>query len=262
MPTIERNRSLWSEYDWSQRGEEWSLAWGGSEFQWRCSILPRIEAYLPAGSILEIGTGWGRWTHYLKNHCDRLMGVDLSENCIQYCRQRFAKDTHLSFYLNDGKSLAAIPDESIDFVFSFDSLVHAEAEVLRAYLMQLAGKLKPNGVGLIHHSNLGAYRFYYAIKRMIPKGTGLLWRMGLLDNDGLRAISMSANAFEDGARKAGLQCISQEIINWGSKRLIDCLSIFTLVGSKWARPNVIIENPCFMKEAEDIRTLSLRQGLG
>lgn len=260
MPTLERNRSLWSEYDWSQRGEEWSAAWGGSEFQWRWSILPRVQPFLPAGAILEIGTGWGRWTHYLKDECDQLTGVDLSENCIQYCRQRFANARHLSFHLNDdGQSLAMIPDESIDFVFSFDSLVHAEAEVLFAYLVQLASKLKPNGVGFIHHSNLGAYRLYYSLKRMIPKGAGLLWRMGLLDNDGLRAISMTANAFEGCARKAGLQCISQEIINWGSKRLIDCLSIFTPVDSKWARPNVVMENPRFMKEAEDIRNLS-RQG--
>ena len=36
-----------------------------------------------------------------------------------------------------------IQDKSIDFVFSFDSLVHAEAEVIEAYLNQLAMKLQP-----------------------------------------------------------------------------------------------------------------------
>lgn len=186
-----------------------------------------------------------------------MIGVDLSENCIQYCRQRFADQSQVSFHQNDGKSLAVIPDESIDFVFSFDSLVHAEADVLEAYLVQLATRLKPNGVGFIHHSNLGAYRFYYSMKRMIPKGRGLLWKMGLLDNDGLRAISMTADTFEGCARKVGLQCISQEIINWASKRLIDCLSIFTPIGSKWARPNMVVKNPHFMEEARDIRTRSL-----
>lgn len=159
-----------------------------------------------------------------------------------------------------------IPDQSIDFVFSFDSLVHAEADVFEAYIVQLADKLKPNGVGFIHHSNLGAYRFYYSMKRMIPRGRGLLWKMGLLDNDGLRAISMSADLFESCARRVGLQCIRQEIINWSSKRLIDCLSTFTPSGSKWARPNaanvpnVIVKNPDFMKEAEQIRTLSRLPG--
>jgi cyclopropane fatty-acyl-phospholipid synthase-like methyltransferase len=39
-----------------------------------------------------------------------------------------------------------------DFVFSFDSLVHVESDVIENYLTQLAKKLKPNGIGFIHHS--------------------------------------------------------------------------------------------------------------
>ncbi|MBR8827309.1 MAG: hypothetical protein DSM107014_05285 [Gomphosphaeria aponina SAG 52.96 = DSM 107014] len=48
-----------------------------------------------------------------------------------------------------------IPDDSIDLVFSNDSLVHAEADVIESYLAQLSLKLKVNGVGFIQHSNLG-----------------------------------------------------------------------------------------------------------
>jgi SAM-dependent methyltransferase len=256
MPTIERNLSLWADYDWKQQGEEWSSAWGGSEFQWHWSLLPRIDAYIPTATILELGTGCGRWTQFLKGYCERLVGVDLSQNCIQSCQQRFSADSHLTFYTNDGKSLAMIPDGSVDFVFSFDSLVHAEADVLEAYLGELARKLKPEGAGFIHHSNLGAYRYYYSMKNMIPRGGGLLQKIGLVDNDGLRAISMTADLFETCARRVGLQCISQEIINWSSKRLIDCFSVFTPVASKRARPNAVLKNPNFMKEAEYIRRLS------
>jgi hypothetical protein len=149
-----------------------------------------------------------------------------------------------------------VPDRSVDFVFSFDSLVHAEADVLQAYITQLSRKLKPDGVGFIHHSNLGAYRLYYSMKNMIPRGQGLLRRIGLLDNDGLRAKSMTAALFERYADVAGLQCISQEITDWSSKRLIDCLSTFTPVASVWARPNVVLRNPNFMDEARRIRRLS------
>ena len=35
-------------------------------------------------------------------------------------------------------------------------LVHLEKDAIAAYLTQIA-KLKPDGVGIIHHSNLGAY---------------------------------------------------------------------------------------------------------
>ena len=256
MPTIERNLSLWADYNWEQQGEEWSSAWGGSQFQWQWTLLPRIHAFIPAATILEIGPGFGRWANYLKDYCDQLIGVDLSENCIRSCQQRFLAYPHLSFHINDGKSLAKIPDGSVDFAFSFDSLVHADADVLEAYLTQLARKLRPDGVGFIHHSNLGAYRYYYSLKTLMPRVGGHLWRIGLLDNDGLRSISMTAGLFERYAKRVGLQCISQEIINWASRRLIDCFSIFTPVASKWARPNAILKNPSFMKEAEYIRRLS------
>lgn len=256
MPTIERNVALWENYDWANEGEEWSGAWGGSESQWRWSLLPRVRTFLPSRTILELGPGRGRWTHYLKDYCERLVGVDLSESCIQSCKARFAAHSQLDFHANDGKSLAMLPDQSVDFVFSFDSLVHAEADVIEAYITQLSAKLKPDGVGFIHHSNLGAYRTYYSMKSLVPRGTGLLFRLGLVDNDGLRGADMDAELFESYARQAGMQCIGQELINWASKRLIDCISIFTPAASKWARPNTILKNPDFMREAEYVRRLS------
>lgn len=256
MPSVERNITLWRDYDWGRQGEEWSSAWGGSGPQWQWSLLPRVRAFVPAATVLEIGTGHGRWTHYLKDLCGRLIGVDLSENCVRACARRFAAHPHTSFHHNEGKSLSMVADGSVDFVFSFDSLVHAEADVLKAYLAQLSRKLKPDGVGFIHHSNLGAYRRYYSFKNMLPRGKGLLARAGLLDNDGLRGADMSAELFEGYAREAGLQCIGQEVINWSSRRLIDSLSTFTPAGSARARPNVVLRNPDFMNEARRVRRLS------
>lgn len=261
MPSVERNISLWRDYDWRRRGEEWSSAWGGSRAQWHWSLLPRIRAFVPAATVLEIGTGHGRWTHYLKDLCDSFVGVDLSENCVRACERRFASHPRMSFHLTDGKSLAMVPDGSVDFVFSFDSLVHAEADVLEAYVSQLSRKLKPDGVGFIHHSNLGAYRLYYSMKNALPRGKGLLVRIGLLDNDGLRGLSMTAGLFERYARAAGLQCVGQEVVNWSSRRLIDTLSVFTPAGSAWARPNVVLRNPDFMNEARRARRLSGLYGL-
>ncbi|MGZ5434959.1 MAG: class I SAM-dependent methyltransferase [Pyrinomonadaceae bacterium] len=259
MPTLKDNLAIWSKYDWSSKGEEWSVAWGDSKSQWVECIRPRIERFLPVNTILEIGTGHGRWTAYLKNECDRLMGVDLSKNCIQSCQERFSDQPNLSFYLNDGTSLSMVPDDSVDFVFSFDSLVHAEADVIEAYLRQLQKKLKANAAGFIHHSNLGVYRFYYSLKRMLPVGKGILRKHGILDNDGLRAISMSARRFEQIAESASLQCISQEMVNWGSRRLIDCLSLFTPAGSIHGNANKVSQNPNFMQEATRIRMNSLKE---
>jgi hypothetical protein len=70
MPTVEQNLQLWNSiYGWTQQGEEWSSAWGGSEAQWLGAIFPRIRAFIPTDSILEIAPGFGRWTNFLKRWC-------------------------------------------------------------------------------------------------------------------------------------------------------------------------------------------------
>jgi len=263
MPTIEENRRCWhGEYDWSQQGEEWSAAWGGSEAQWWGTLMPRIHAFVPCETILEIAPGFGRWTMYLKELCRKMTLVDLSERCITSCRQRFASSPHLQYFVNDGKSLAMIEDESMDFVFSFDSLVHAEAEVLETYVTQLARKLKPNGVAFIHHSNALRYRKYFAVTTRLPRGRRFLAEKRVILNDCARALNMSAALFEQYCVKAGVQCISQEIINWYDPALIDCISIFTGKDSEWARPNRIVENRSFVQEARNwarVTPLYMRQ---
>jgi 2-polyprenyl-3-methyl-5-hydroxy-6-metoxy-1,4-benzoquinol methylase len=253
MPVTEWNLNVWNDnYDWSQQGEEWSETWGGSEAQWFAVIYPRIHTYLPAGSILEIAPGFGRWTSYLRHCCEQLTIVDLAPQCIEACKQRFSKDSHITYHVNDGSSLAMVPDKSIDFVFSFDSLVHVESDVIETYLAQLAKKLKPNGIGFIHHSNIGEYpaSAFSPSKRMPEQIKKFLKQKGYYDNSHMRAFSMTASRFENLCQKTGLQCTSQEIVNWGTKRLIDCLSVFTLSGSDRSRVNRVVRNPDFMAEAD------------
>ena len=157
MPSIKDNLSSWGgSYDWPQQGDEWSVSWGNVETQWHATLLPRIRHFVPAGRILEIAPGYGRWSHFLISCSDQYIGVDLNSNCISACQKRFANAKNATFYVNDGKSLAMVEDGSVDFAFSFDSLVHAEIDVIEAYCHELSRKLSPNGVAFIHHSNLGA----------------------------------------------------------------------------------------------------------
>jgi hypothetical protein len=151
-----------------------------------------------------------------------------------------------------------IQDKSIDFVFSFDSLVHAEAAVIEAYLNQLAIKLQPNGIGFIHHSNLGKYQQAFSLIDKIPSELRelVINRTFFASTHG-RAGSMTAELFKHYCDQAGLHCISQELVNWGTADLlIDCFSVFTPKDSTWVRLNNVIENRDFMKEAGFIKQLS------
>lgn len=247
MPTIEQNLEAWERtQDWSNEGNEWSQTWGGPEPQWFASIYPRIHSFLPTGTILEIAPGFGRWTQFLKGHCQNLTVVDLTAACIEGCQKRFQAESHITYHVNDGKSLAMIPDGSIDFVFSFDSLVHVEADVIEAYVKQLGTKLSTNGTGFIHHSNLGS--FVNSETKQLP-----------FENPHWRAESMAASMFVEFCEAANLKSINQELVNWGQDdedRLTDCISVFTRKGSTWDRENVLISNGKFMAEARYINRMS------
>ena len=66
MPSIDWNRRKWDvNYHWNADGDMWSRGYGGPAMQWRLSLLPRILPFVPAGSILEIAPGFGRWTQFL-----------------------------------------------------------------------------------------------------------------------------------------------------------------------------------------------------
>jgi 2-polyprenyl-3-methyl-5-hydroxy-6-metoxy-1,4-benzoquinol methylase len=258
MPSIRENLQMWSaKYEWEKEGEEWSRTWGGSEAQWFGTVFPRIHSFIPTATILEIAPGFGRWTHYLKDYCNKLIVVDLSEGCIEACQQRFAYDSHIFYHVNDGKSLEMIADNSIDFVFSFDSLVHAESDVIQSYIKQLSRKLKANGVGFIHHSNIGAYKEVFSLSKKLPFYLrNALIKSGFIDLTHWRAFTMTARIFEGYCEESDLICIGQELINWRTRRLIDCFSLFTKRTSVWARPNEIVKNPYFMKEASLTKKLS------
>jgi hypothetical protein len=239
-------------YDWKDAGEEWSEAWGSSAAQWHGAIFPRIRDCLPTGTILEIAPGFGRWTDYLKDYCERLWIVDRVEECIEACRRRFAGDSRLSYYVNDGRSLAMLPDNSVDFVFSFDSFVHPDREIVEAYLRELGTKLKTGGKGFIHHSNFGEY--VNTRRERIPEGLAKpLIKAKILDWAHHRNPSMSADLFRDLCEQHGLHCISQELVNWRGRRLIDCLTLFVRSDSARQEPTRIIRNPKFVREAARIR---------
>ncbi|MFL5625750.1 MAG: class I SAM-dependent methyltransferase [Ktedonobacteraceae bacterium] len=255
MPTIEQNLQVWGKsYDRSQQGDEWSSSWGQTELLWWGTLFPRIQAFVPTDTILEIAPGFGRLTQYLKDLCTNLMVVDIAERCIEACKQRFSSSSHITYYTNNGKTLDMIPDQSVDYVFSFDSLVHAEADVIEVYLSQLARILKPDGIGFIHHSNAGAY--FIPLDKCLPPPLKEFAMKKLRRH--WRAESMTARLFEQYCEQAGLQCIAQELINWEIKYPfpIDCFSLFTQKDSVWTRPNKVFRNMDFRHEALYLGKLS------
>lgn len=236
-----------TDYEWIAAGEEWSEPWGGSEAQWFGSILPRIHAALPAETILEIGSGFGRWSEYLRRHCNQLHLVDPDRQCMEACQRRFAADAKVKYHQNQGDSLDTIADGSVDFIFSFDSLVHVRRQTIDTYLSQFGAKLKPEGLAFIHHSNLGeqaASLLRRARKRKVRAA------------DHQRDPEMTAKMFRELAERHALKVVTQEQVNWRGRRLIDCFSIVAPQASRWEPGTRPLRNRDFMLEAQLIQRVA------
>ncbi len=250
MPTREENKANWTQFDWNQGGDDWSVGWGSSRALWFGSILPRIHFLLPAKHLLEIAPGYGRVTAWLLEHCERYTGVDITPRCIEACRERFGQRADATFVLNDGASLEAVADGSVDTALSWDSLVHADPGVLEAYAHALARKLVPGGRAFLHHSNLGA---------LVDPASGRLAH----PNPHWRDERMSAALMRRFAAEAGLALDAQELVQWGTGVHNDCFTwLRRPAPGEPAGAGEVLEHPAFGSEMAHCRWLFLYPGRG
>jgi ubiquinone/menaquinone biosynthesis C-methylase UbiE len=143
-----RNREVWNTADWSHKGEKWTP----SE-EWKNALVTEVmRPLLPDDAVvLEIGPGAGRWSSVLQRYARHLILVDISERCLQICREQFAACSNVSYVLVDSPSLPGLEHESVDFVWSFDVFVHIAPADTARYLRELARVMRIGAVGVIHH---------------------------------------------------------------------------------------------------------------
>jgi ubiquinone/menaquinone biosynthesis C-methylase UbiE len=162
MPSIEWNLQVWDrDYPWIAHGEEWTQqaefcgvpyeAW--KESLARTFLIPYVN---PNSAVVEIGPGHGRWTKYIHSRIQSAHGVvhlvDISQSCLDYCRKKFI-GYFFQFHKTDGRTIpSAVRPGSVDFVWSFDTFVHIEEPEIRSYAKEFFRVLKPQGMGVIHHS--------------------------------------------------------------------------------------------------------------
>jgi SAM-dependent methyltransferase len=243
MGSLAENKAYYDNYDWTLTGEQWASRWRGTDVQWYGTILPRIHIFLPAPTILELGCGHGRLSRFLEPLCGRLVLVDMTKACIEGCRRLFRDKPSVDCLLGDGMSLAGIEDATVDFIFSFFSLVHADEATMRGYLLEVARALNSTGGAFVHHSNAGA------CLGGDPREDARL--------HDYRDAGVSAATIEARAEEVGLICRGQELFGWDTDQLpTDCFSVLVKPGSLWAKSNKIIHNRDFCSEVERLGQLA------
>lgn len=186
------------------------------EGQWKAHIAPRLGG-MDFTRILELAPGYGRNTERLRPRAKEMYLVDINDNCIDACRNRFVDgvgpDGHecrMHFHVNDGYSIPMVPSGVITLVYSWDAMVHFDRTVVERYVHEFARVLAPGGKGFVHHSNYGSF----------APNPDSNW----LDNPGWRS-TMTRELFAKFCADAKLRIVKQDLIDWGVPKL-DCISLF------------------------------------
>ena len=191
--SIEQNIHRWNErHLWPKDGDEWdgqARACHVSYTKWKNSLAQHlITPYATGKTVLEIAPGHGRWTEYIVAVSSKIILADLSPNCIDHCKKRFARFDNMEYYITDGKSLPSNLNGSVDFVFSFDSFVHMDSTTIYLYLKEISRVMKHGGKAIIHHANRKHVRLSFL--RRYGRGGKMVYRLiseGLrIDGDGWR----------------------------------------------------------------------------
>ncbi len=151
--TREENARIWDAYDWSGGGEEWTRHAehrGLDPTRWKRRLIDEVMKPHVSGVVLEIGPGAGRWSVELVELARELVVADISETCLQECRQRLGE--RVRFHLITDGSLSFLDNDSVDSVWSYDVFVHINPADIETYLTEIARVLVPGGVAVIHHS--------------------------------------------------------------------------------------------------------------
>lgn len=152
LNTPEHMRQVWTEWDWSQGGEEWNLG-----VDWRRSVIE--DLMLPHTGTdpvtVEIGPGGGRWSTELQALSSKLILVDLTELSMELCREKLAGADNVEYRITDGSHLPDVADESVDFIWSFDVFVHISPDDQQGYMSEFARVMKPGAKAVIHHAGQG-----------------------------------------------------------------------------------------------------------
>jgi demethylmenaquinone methyltransferase/2-methoxy-6-polyprenyl-1,4-benzoquinol methylase len=101
-----------------------------------------LEAFAPAGDVLELACGPGTWTGQLLPHARNVTAIDASPEMLQIARER-VQDPRVSFVNADVFHWR--PDRRYDVVFFGFWLSHVPPERFRGFWELVRESLKPGG---------------------------------------------------------------------------------------------------------------------
>ena len=133
-----------------------------SEF--KDNLRESLEEQLPTWfksnlTIINLGSFTGKWTGHLIPYAKQIICVDIIDDGFWYVQERYKhEDCEFKFYLTQGDELEHIESNSIDFIFSADSLTRTPKNILQKYFIEFSRVTKRSSLLYIHLSTPDDYK--------------------------------------------------------------------------------------------------------
>jgi len=186
-------------YDSAEKGME--IFWDSNTVFYRC--FEQLDCL----NIVELACGHGR--HVLKylDKANKVTLVDINQKNIEFCKNRFSKETKIQYIVNTGNNFNGIEPNSQTAIFTYAAMVHFEMLDVISYVKDANRILVNGGKILFHHSN-AAYSPELGWNK--PHGRNF----------------MSADIFAYIALRHGFIVLSQDIFSYHHGHAeSDCLSL-------------------------------------
>jgi SAM-dependent methyltransferase len=166
VDAVDALRLAWSRYpeEWktdpalSMGAETLGEEWGGPEFADR--VVELVGSYLGAEvDVLELGCGGGKFSRRLAPRCRSLLCSDISPRMIDHTRSTLSAqglDGNVDYLVLNGVDFSGVPDQSADFIFSYDVQLHLPPENVFSYMHDARRVLRDRGVFMLHQVNLAS----------------------------------------------------------------------------------------------------------
>jgi SAM-dependent methyltransferase len=160
-----------------------------------------------ADDVVEVGCGLGRMTRALASRCGTVRAVDVSPEMVARARRLNSHLENVEWIVGDGRSLAAIPNESADVGHSHVVFQHIpDPEVTLGYVREIGRVLRGGGFAFfgisnapeIHRRRPLASRVRLGVKTALRRGprgqSDPAWLGSHIEIASLRAAAADANA--------------------------------------------------------------------
>lgn len=158
MPSVEWNKEKWSkqanDFTESEKEQFYGYRWGDpNEAHLRSVRDDWCKKFVqPSSVVLEIGPGGGRWTQFLLE-AKHVYLVDINPEMKNLIASAFPEKKNWTFCHSSGSDIPDVQQGSVDFVFSFGTLVHVEVPVIFQYLVNLKPLLSHGADVVLQHSD-------------------------------------------------------------------------------------------------------------